>query len=73
MAPYYLDLRDLFSENLAEFIPYPRLANAISKFVRNKFEIPTLMHAKHISINSEGFRDSIPKTYRGNISFSQMA
>ena len=69
MAPYYLDLRDLFSENLAEFIPYPRIAQVVSKFVRKYFEIPTFLNAKHISINSEGFRDSIPKNYRGKVSF----
>ncbi len=69
LAPYYLDIRDLFSENLGDMIPYSFIAKPISRFIRKYFEIPTLMNAKQISINSEGFRASIPSTYRGKVCF----
>ena len=46
MAPLLFGFRDLFSENLAEFILYPRIAQVVSKFVRKYFEIPTFSECK---------------------------
>lgn len=67
--PYYLDLRDLFAENLKELIRLPLINDLISFIVKQFFEKPTLLHARHININSEGFRSSIPFKFKGTISF----
>ncbi len=65
----YLDVRDLFAENLKEFIKWPVVNRMASWFVKTFFEIPCLQYAQHISINSEGFRSSIPKGYKGQVHF----
>jgi hypothetical protein len=67
--PYYLDLRDLFGENLREFIKIPLLNVIVSKFVQFAFEKPMLLKAKHININSEGFSKNIPYEFNGTTSF----
>ena len=69
IIPYYLDLRDLFADNLRELIKIPILNWIASKFVQMFFEKPTLIHAKHININSEGFRKNIPSNFAGSLSF----
>lgn len=66
---YYIDLRDLFAENLEEFIPIPVLNIALKRWVQQFFERPCLMNAAHININSQGFRDSLPRGYTGTVSF----
>lgn len=68
-VPYYIDLRDLFAENLGEFISIPGINRLLKTIVRNYFEKPCLMHAAHININSEGFRENLPKAFRGSVSF----
>ena len=67
--PYYLDLRDLFADNLMELIRVPILNWLTSRFVQYYFEMPTLLNATHININSEGFRKNIPEGLKGSISF----
>lgn len=67
--PYYLDLRDLFADNLRELIKIPILNWLTSKVVQLIFEKPTLLNAKHININSEGFRKNIPVEFEGSVSF----
>jgi hypothetical protein len=68
-VPYYLDLRDLFAENLKEYIRIPLLNSFVSNFIKYYFENPTLMNAKHINCNSIGFKSSIPVEFKGTISF----
>jgi glycosyltransferase involved in cell wall biosynthesis len=69
VIPYYLDLRDLFAENLRELIKIPVLNASISKCIQVLFEKPVLINAKHININSAGFRKNIPESYQGTTSF----
>ncbi|MBK9109312.1 MAG: glycosyltransferase family 4 protein [Saprospiraceae bacterium] len=66
---YYIDLRDLFAENLKEFIRIPLLNELLSFTVRHFFEKPCLMNASHININSGGFQSNIPKGFKGSTSF----
>lgn len=66
---YYLDLRDLFADNLRELIKIPILNWFTSKVVQLIFEKPTLLNAKHININSEGFIKNIPVDFKGSRSF----
>ncbi len=66
---YYLDLRDLFAENIREYIKWPFINALISLGIKTLFERSTLLHACHININSEGFRENIPVNYKGSISF----
>lgn len=66
---YAIDLRDLFSENLRELITWPLFNRLISWLVKTFFEQPCLKNAYQIIINSEAFRDSIPKEYKGEVHF----
>ncbi|MBK9222691.1 MAG: glycosyltransferase family 4 protein [Saprospiraceae bacterium] len=68
-VPYYIDLRDLFSENIAELELFPFFNKFLSKWIYKNIERPTLMNAAHININSDGFRSSLPKEFKGTISF----
>lgn len=65
----YIDLRDLFAENLKELIRLPIANSFVSWFVRTYFEIPCLRYAQDISINSEGFRNNIPNGFKGRLHF----
>ncbi|MBK8954394.1 MAG: glycosyltransferase family 4 protein [Saprospiraceae bacterium] len=67
--PYYIDLRDLFVENLKEFLRIPFLAKFSSWFIGKYFEKPCLLQAAHINVNSRGFLSSIPKDFTGTTSF----
>lgn len=66
---YYIDLRDLFAENLKEFIRIPVFNEVVSFCVRHFFERPCLLNASHININSGGFKDHIPRGFKGSTSF----
>lgn len=66
---YYIDLRDLFAENLRSFIRIPLLNELVSRVVQHVFEQPCLMHAAHININSGGFINNIPANFKGSTSF----
>ncbi|HEX5624447.1 MAG TPA: glycosyltransferase [Saprospiraceae bacterium] len=67
--PYDLDLRDLFADNLRELIRIPLLNRLFSGIVRHFFERPVLRNARHIHINSMGFRSNIPEDYPGEVHF----
>lgn len=66
---YYLDLRDLFADNLRELIKIPIVNNLVSSFIKRFFQRPTMLNARHINVNSEGFKNSIPLSYKGSLSF----
>lgn len=67
--PLYIDLRDLFSENLVELIKFPFIGFFISAIVRFLFERPVMQYATHINVNSEGFLESLEGISNANISF----
>lgn len=68
-VPYYLDIRDLFADNLGEMIRIPVLNRLMRLVVRHFFEQPCLRHAAHININSPGFKEAIPPGFAGGMSF----
>ncbi|HQX43005.1 MAG TPA: glycosyltransferase family 4 protein [Saprospiraceae bacterium] len=65
----YVDLRDLFSENLVELIKFPILGRVVSFFVRHFFERPVMNFATHINVNSEGFLNSVTTSSSAHVSF----
>ncbi|NOT37418.1 MAG: glycosyltransferase family 4 protein [Saprospiraceae bacterium] len=65
----YVDLRDLFSENLKELIPKFRMGHFFSFVVKNLFEKPALKYASHLNLNSEGFKEEFQYRSSGHISF----
>lgn len=67
--PLYVDLRDLFSENLAELIKIPFIGTFLSYIVRIYFERPVVQYATHINVNSEGFLESLKGLRNAKISF----
>jgi hypothetical protein len=66
---YYLDLRDLFAENLSELIKIPVLNTFVSWWVKTFIEKPVLLNARHINVNSKAFIQSIPEKFKGSVSF----
>ncbi|MEP7196295.1 MAG: glycosyltransferase family 4 protein [Saprospiraceae bacterium] len=60
----YIDLRDLFSENLKELLPTLGIGKILSFIIRNFFEKPCLNYATHLNLNSEGFISEF--SYRKN-------
>jgi glycosyltransferase involved in cell wall biosynthesis len=67
--PYYLDIRDLFADNVGEMIRIPVINRLVRLIVRHFFEQPCLHHAAHINLNSPGFKDAIPRKFGGGVSF----
>lgn len=63
--PLYVDLRDLFAENMKELIPFLGIGHVLSWFIRSFFEKPCLRYAAHLNINSEGFSQEFK--YRGEL------
>ncbi len=53
--PYYLDIRDLFADNVRELIPIFPLNALISTFLKNFIQQPTFSNARHINVNSKGY------------------
>ncbi len=68
-ARLYIDLRDLFTENLKEFIRIRWIAGATAWFFREIFEKPCFRYASHINVNSEGFLDSLGSNIAAKTSF----
>ncbi|MDQ3140788.1 MAG: glycosyltransferase family 4 protein [Bacteroidota bacterium] len=68
-VPYYLDVRDLFAENLKELIPIPVINILVSKFCKYVFEIPTFKNAIHLNVNSAAFLDYLTRYSEQNHSF----
>jgi len=67
--PLYIDLRDLFAENIRELIKWPFIAYPLSWILKIFFEKPCLKYATHINVNSEGFLKSLDYIKHGRISF----
>ncbi|MBK9271308.1 MAG: glycosyltransferase family 4 protein [Saprospiraceae bacterium] len=68
-AILFLDIRDLFAENLLEMIRW-KLPGWISfNFIRKFFEIPCFRYASNINVNSEGFIQSLDYLKNTKISF----
>lgn len=67
MAPLYLDIRDLFRENILEVIENPFLSRPLN-FMLKQVEHYTFSKADHINIVSEGFREYFEK-YNTHLSF----
>ncbi|MBK7233598.1 MAG: glycosyltransferase family 4 protein [Saprospiraceae bacterium] len=67
--PLFLDVRDLFAENLMELIKIQPLAKPLSYFVKYFFEKPSFRYAAHINVNSEGFIPSLNYLNKTSISF----
>ncbi|MFN8278772.1 MAG: glycosyltransferase family 4 protein [Saprospiraceae bacterium] len=63
--PLYVDLRDLFAENMKELIPFMGIGHVLSGLIRHFYEKPCLQYAAHLNINSEGFCEEFK--YRGNL------
>lgn len=57
---YYLDIRDLFVENIKEYISFPIFGFCLSNFLRYAFELPSYKGACHINLNSAGFAEGFP-------------
>ncbi len=68
-AKLYIDLRDLFTENLKEFIRIRWVADLTARIIQSLFEKPCLRYASHINVNSEGFLSSLGKENISKTSF----
>lgn len=65
----FIDLRDLFSDNILELIRFRPAGVFISKIIRQWFEKPCMQYATHINLNSEGFFEKLKYIPRSKTSF----
>lgn len=65
----YLDLRDLFTENLKELLPSFYLGYILSYVIKILFERPTIKYATHLNLNSAGFKNEFQYRESTNCSF----
>ncbi|MEO6691535.1 MAG: glycosyltransferase family 4 protein [Saprospiraceae bacterium] len=66
---FYLDLRDIFAENLKELIPRFGIGHILSFFVKTFFERPCIKYATHLNLNSAGFINEFSYRDKETISF----
>ncbi len=65
----YLDIRDLFAENLKELFPKFKIGQFFSYFLKIFFEKPCIQYADHLNLNSGGFADEFKYKKRGSLSY----
>ncbi len=65
----YIDLRDLFAENLKELFPTLGIGKLLSYIIKRWFEKPCLEYAYHLNVNSGGFLNDFNYRKSNRISF----